>query len=36
MPDWTKDLYTLRYHWKWVGLLVGLGSFLVWLTFLIF
>ena len=21
MPDWTKDLYTLRYHWKWAGLL---------------
>ena len=24
MPDWTKDLYTLRYHWKWAGLLVVL------------
>ena len=24
MTDWTKDLYTLRYHWKWAGLLVVL------------
>ena len=22
MPDWTKDLYMLRYHWKWACLLV--------------
>ena len=21
MHDWTKDLYTLRHHWKWVCLL---------------
>ncbi|MCY4386967.1 MAG: hypothetical protein OXC18_07650 [Desulfurellaceae bacterium] len=24
MTDWTKDLYTLRYHWQWAGLLVAL------------
>ena len=24
MTDWTKDLYTLRYYWKWAGLLVAL------------
>ena len=31
MPDWTKDLYVLRYHWKWVALLVVLvvGSILL-------
>ena len=22
--SWPKDLYSLRHHWKWVGLLVGL------------
>ena len=38
MPDWTKDLYVLRYHWKWVALLLLLvvGSVLlarlVWAT----
>lgn len=31
MPDWTKDLYVLRYHWKWGTLLVVLivGSILL-------
>ena len=30
MPDWTKDLYILRYHWKWIGLLVVVvGSILL-------
>ena len=30
MPDWTKDLYVLRYHWKWIGLLVVVvGSILL-------
>ena len=24
MADWTKDLYALRYHWQWAGLLVAL------------
>ena len=24
MTDWTKDLYALRYHWQWAGLLVAL------------
>ena len=24
MPDWTKDLYVLRYHWRWAGLLAML------------
>ena len=31
MSDWTKDLYVLRFHWQWVGLLVVLmvGSVLL-------
>ena len=31
MPDWTKDLYTLRYHWQWSSLLAVLtvGSVLL-------
>ena len=24
MTDWIKDLYALRYHWQWAGLLVAL------------
>ena len=28
MPDWTKDLYVLKYHWKCIGLLV-VGSILL-------
>lgn len=38
MPDWTKDLYVLRYRWKWIGLLAMLAvtgvllARLVWAT----